>query len=189
MDSQTLLENDNFLEICADQRLINFCREALGPSAALSWAWSWISQPSQVPYQNQNWHRDCAEPLNFIRIFVPLEPIESRSDGPTEIIPGTSGLREFYDVRRFSDNELAPLKQAMGAGVVLANPGDVYFLNTFALHRGTPPMKRRAILTLLVSLSPSHRTPSIQKRRINTLPDRLRVMVRENKSFFRHLFE
>jgi hypothetical protein len=187
MDPQTLFENENFLEICASQALIDFCREALGPKAALSWAWSWITQPSNAPYQNQNWHRDVAEPLNFVRVFIPLQAIATRADGPTELIPGTSGLREFYEIRRFSDAELEPTKAARGAGVVLAEPGDVYFVNTFALHRGTPPAKRRAILTLLVSLSPSHRTPSIRKLSLREVPERLRPMIRANKSFFRHL--
>jgi hypothetical protein len=187
MEPQALFENENFLEICASQPLIDFCREVLGPRAALSWAWSWISQPGHTPYQNQNWHRDVAEPLNFVRIFIPLQAIESRKDGPTELIPGTSGMREFYDMRRFSDEELGPTKLAKGAGVVLAEPGDVYFVNTFALHRGTPPGNRRAILTLLVSLSPSHRTPSIRKLRLREVPERLRPMIRANKAFFRHL--
>jgi hypothetical protein len=187
MDSQALFENENFLEICSSPRLIHFCREVLGPRAALSWAWSWISQPSHGAYQNQNWHRDCAEPLNFIRIFVPLQPIETPADGPTELIPATSGLRQFYDVRRFSDDELQPLKESNGAGMVYAEPGDVYFINTFALHRGTPPQRRRAILTLLVSLSPSHRTPSIHKLRLEDIPERLRPVIAENRSFFRHL--
>jgi hypothetical protein len=188
MDSQSLFENPAFLEICASPRLIQFCREVLGPKAALSWAWSWISQPTEVPYQNQNWHRDCAEPLNFIRVFVPLQAIETAEDGPTELIPGTSGLRDFYEVRRFSDSELQPLKETKGSGFVFAEPGDVYFLNTFALHRGTPPKRRRAILTLLVSLSPSHRTPSIEKSSLDRLPAELRDKVAANRSFFRHLF-
>lgn len=187
MHPQTLFENESFLEICSSQPLIDFCREVLGPKAALSWAWSWISQPGYVPYQNQNWHRDVAEPLNFVRVFIPLQAIETRDDGPTELIPGTSSLREFYEIRRFSDAELESTKAARGAGVVLAEPGDVYFVNTFALHRGTPPAKRRAILTLLVSLSPSHRTPSIRKLSLREVPERLRPMFRANKSFFRHL--
>ncbi|QAY76993.1 hypothetical protein [Sphingosinicella sp. BN140058] len=187
MGSQALFENANFLEICSSRRLIHFCREVLGPRAALSWAWSWISQPTTDAYQNQNWHRDCAEPLNFIRVFVPLQPIETPDDGPTELIPGTSGLREFYDVRRFSDPELEQVKIERGAGKVYAEPGDVYFVNTFALHRGTPPQRRRAILTLLVSLSPSHRTPSIHRFALADVPERLRPAIDENRAFFRHL--
>ncbi|WP_404335528.1 hypothetical protein AB2M62_16465 [Sphingomonas sp. MMS12-HWE2-04] len=187
MEPQALLENANFLEICASQAMIDFCREVLGPRAALSWAWSWISQPGHMPYQNQKWHRDVVEPLNFLRIFVPLQAIGSREDGPTELIPGTSQMREFYAMRRFSDQELEQTKVAKGAGVVFAEPGDVYFVNTFALHRGTPPGNRRAILTLLVSLSPSHRTPSIRKLRLREVPERLRPMIRANRSFFRHL--
>ncbi|WP_294329835.1 hypothetical protein [uncultured Sphingomonas sp.] len=187
MDPQRLFSDPAFLEICANPDLIAFCREAIGPGAALSWAWAWISQPAGFAYQNQNWHRDCAEPLNFIRVFVPLSPIGSREDGPLELIPRTSGLREFYDVRRFSDAELDPLKQASGAGVVLAEKGDVYFVNTFALHRGTPPLQRRGMLSLLVSLGPSHRTPMIRKLEKREVPEHLRPLIAKNRSFFRHL--
>jgi hypothetical protein len=187
MDTQRIFESEAFLGICASPALIDFCREVLGPAAAISWAWAWISQPGPTPYQNQNWHRDSAEPFNFIRVFIPLGAIESREDGPTELIPGTSGLREFYDVRRFGDQELAPLKEARGAGVVLSEPGDIYFVNTFALHRGTPPQRPRAMLTLLVSLSPSHRTPSIRRVKRKALASPLRKAIAANKRFFRYL--
>ena len=185
MDTQRLFESEAFLEICTSPPLIEFCREVLGPSAAISWAWAWISQPGAAPYQNQNWHRDSAEPFNFIRVFIPLGAIESREDGPTELIPGTSRHREFYEVRRFGDNELATLKEANGAGVVLSEPGDIYFVNTFCIHRGTPPLRPRAMLTLLVSLSPSHRTPSIRRLPNWSIPQHLRKAIAANARFFR----
>eukprot|EP01035_Chromulina_nebulosa_P028645 gene28645-37856_t len=105
MDPQRIIDSAAFWDICTAPALAEFCREVLGPSAAISWAWAWISQPGGAPYQNQNWHRDCAEPFNFIRVFIPLGAIESRDDGPTEMIPGTSGLRDFYEVRRFGDGD------------------------------------------------------------------------------------
>ncbi|MDH7973143.1 hypothetical protein QH494_13220 [Sphingomonas sp. AR_OL41] len=187
MDPQRIVDSAAFWDICTAPALAEFCREVLGPSAAISWAWAWISQPGAAPYQNQNWHRDCAEPFNFIRVFIPLGAIESRDDGPTEVIPGTSGLRDFYEVRRFGDDELAGLKLEKGAGVVLSEPGDVYFVNTFALHRGTPPQRPRAMLTLLVSLSPSHRTPSIRRVKRASLSAPVRSAIAANKRFFRYL--
>lgn len=188
MDPHLLFRNENFLRICATPDLIAFCREVLGPDAALSWAWSWISRPNDEPYQNQRWHRDCAEPLNMIRLFVPLGAIETAADGPTEFIPGTSGLREFFEVRRYDDSELTALKLRNGAGMFFADPGDAYFLNTFALHRGTPPQRQRAVMSLLVSLQPSYRTPSVEKIDPATLPADVRALVRANKRFFRYFF-
>jgi len=187
MDPQKLLRSASFLGICANEQLIGFCREVLGPAAAISWAWSWISNPGTGNYQNQNWHRDSSEPLNFIRIFVPLENIATMEDGPTALIPGTSSLREFFDVRRYSDAELGPLQQVRGAGVVMADVGDVYFVNTFAIHRGVTPLRRRAILTLLASLSPSHRTPSIHRMALSEVPESIRDTVARNRRFFRYL--
>lgn len=110
-----------------------------------------------------------------------------RAPPPTELIPGTSRLRQWYDVRRFQDAELQALKEEKGAGVVLAEVGDVYFLNTFALHRGTPPQRPRAILSLLVSLGPSHRTPSIRRIDLGQQPDAVRRAIAANRSFFRHI--
>jgi len=187
MDAQRLFEDPAFLEICSNPDLIAFCRETLGPGAALSWAWAWISQPIDFAYQNQKWHRDVVEPLNFIRVFVPLSPIETRADGPLELIPKTSGLRDFYEARRFRDEELESIQQTMGAGVVLADKGDVYFVNTFALHRGTPPVNRRGMLSLLVSIGPSHRTPFIRRLKLREIPAHLRPLIARNRSFFRHL--
>lgn len=189
MDSHQLFQNPRFLEICTSPDLIAFCKEVLGPSAALSWAWSWISRPTALPYQNQNWHRDSSEPLNFIRVFVPLQAVEGLEDGPTELIPGTSGLRRFFEPRRFHDHELDELKRDMGAGFALCEAGDVYFANTFALHRGTPPMRQRGMLSLLVSLSPSHRTPAIRKLKMAELPQHVRPAVARNRRFFRFLVD
>ena len=187
MDPQKLLRSPSLLAICTNPDIIGFCREVLGPAAAISWAWSWISNPGFGNYQNQNWHRDSSEPLNFVRIFVPLENIATMEDGPTALIPGTSGLRAFYDLRRFSDAELTALQQERGAGVVMADVGDVYFVNTFALHRGVTPTKRRAILTLLASLSPSHRTPAIRRIAMAEVPEHLRDTVAAHRRFFRYL--
>lgn len=187
MDPQKLLSSPQFLAICANPGIIGFCREVLGPAAAISWAWSWISNPGVGNYQNQNWHRDSSEPLNFVRIFVPLENIATMEDGPTALIPGTSTLREFYDVRRFSEAELLPLQLERGAGVVLADVGDVYFVNTFCLHRGVAPVRRRAMLTLLASISPSHRTPAICRMPRREVPDTIRETVSANRRFFRYL--
>ncbi|XJJ66187.1 hypothetical protein WBP07_12020 [Novosphingobium sp. BL-8A] len=38
MEPQVLFENEHFLEICFSQPMIDFCREVLGPRAALTWA-------------------------------------------------------------------------------------------------------------------------------------------------------
>lgn len=188
MDSQTLFANPHFLAICANPAIIGFCREILGPGAALSWAWSWITNP--VPgdnYQTQNWHRDCAEPLNFVRVFVPLHDIVGPEDGPTALVPGSSHEAGYREVRRFSDADIAELTGRRGAGMIQADAGDVYFVNTMALHRGVPPAKQRAILTLLVSLAPSHRTPGIAKLKLDQVPLNLRDLVLAERRFFRHL--
>lgn len=187
MLSERLFTNHNFLEICSNQDMIDFCKEVLGPAAALSWSWCWISNPGFNAYQNQNWHRDSAEPLNFIRIFVPLTPIRDEEDGPTVLIPGTSRHPDFSEVRRYSDMELAVLQATHGVGMIPAEVGDVYFVNTFALHRGSAPMRRRSILTLLVSLSPSYRTPSMPKLKLRDVPEELRPAIARNRRFFRHL--
>jgi hypothetical protein len=190
MDSQTLFANPHFLHICANQEIIAFCREVLGPRAALSWAWSWITNPVLgINYQNQNWHRDSSEPLNFVRIFVPLQDIAGLDDGPTALIPGSSHETAHREVRRFTDDDLAEVQARRGAGMIQADAGDVYFVNTMALHRGVPPVRRRAILSLLVSLSPSHRTPGIVPLQFSQFPEAVRDTVAANRRFFRYLIK
>jgi hypothetical protein len=189
MDPQALVMSPHFLHICANAELIAFCREVLGPAAALSWAWAWITNPGVENYQNQNWHRDSSEPLNFIRAFVPLNDIVGLEDGPTALIPGSSRIAEFREVRRFSDAELSALQAKLGAGMIQADAGDVYYVNTMAIHRGLAPRKRRAILSLLVSLSPSHRTPAIVRTKLRDLPEAVRDTVAANRRFFRFLID
>lgn len=188
MDSQALFANPHFLAICANPEMIAFCREVLGPRAALSWAWSWISNPVRGDnYQTQNWHRDCAEPLNFVRVFVPLHDIVGLEDGPTALVPGSSKEEGYREVRRFNDADIAELTARRGAGMIQADAGDAYFVNTMALHRGVAPARQRAILTMLVSLSPSHRTPAIVKIKRAQLPEPVRAVVAANPAFFRYL--
>jgi hypothetical protein len=43
------------------------------------------------------------------------------------------------------------------------------------------------MLTLLVSLSPSHRTPSIRRVKLASLSATLRTAIAANKRFFRYL--
>jgi hypothetical protein len=43
------------------------------------------------------------------------------------------------------------------------------------------------MLTLLVSLSPSHRTPSIRRLARGSVPQRLRKAIAANARFFRHI--
>jgi hypothetical protein len=186
---EQLFANANFLKMVANQEIIDFCKEALGPAAALSWAWSWISNPGFGAYQNQNWHRDSAEPLNFLKVFIPLGPVQDEGDGPTAMIPRTSRLTDFCEKRRFSDMEMSVLKATNGVGMIPAEEGDVYFINTYCLHKGIAPMRRRAIVTLLVSLSPSHRTPSMPRRKLKDVPEEAREVMARNKRFFRFLID
>ncbi|MDE2405643.1 MAG: hypothetical protein KGM17_13330 [Sphingomonadales bacterium] len=187
MEARALHGSASFLRICANPGFIAFCHEVLGPAAALTWAWAWISNPAASNYQNQNWHRDSAEPLNFIRCFVPLNPIAGIEDGPTALIPGSSRAPECREVRRFSDDDIAPLQARYGAGIVGAEPGDMYFVNTMAVHKGVTPQRRRALLSLLVSLGPSHRTPSIVPVRFADQPEDVKDVVGAHRRFFRHL--
>jgi len=186
---ERLFANPNFLKIIANQAMIDFCREALGPGAALSWAWSWISNPGFHAYQNQNWHRDSAEPLNFLKVFIPLGPVQDEMDGPTVLIPRTSKFPNFVEKRRYTDMEMSILQATNGVGMIPAEEGDIYFINTYALHKGMAPMRRRAIVTLLVSLSPSHRTPSMPRQKLKDVPEEARDVIAKNKRFFRYLVD
>jgi ectoine hydroxylase-related dioxygenase (phytanoyl-CoA dioxygenase family) len=67
---------------------------------------------------------------------VPLQSVVDLDDGPTALIPGSSHVDSFREVRRFSDEDLAPLTAELGAGMIQADAGDVYFMNTMAIHRG-----------------------------------------------------
>jgi hypothetical protein len=174
------------LAICASPAIMGFAQEVLGPAAAVSWGWAWISNPGFADYQNQNWHRDSSEPLNFVHVFVPLDTIASMEDGPTVVIAGTSHHRGHCEVRRYEEAEVADLREQHGATPIMADEGDAYFVNTFCLHRATAPQRQRRMLAMIISIAPSH-SPTIKRRAFASLPESLKDAVGANRRFFHRL--
>jgi hypothetical protein len=172
MPPDALFASDAFLAICASPAIMGFAQEVLGPAAAVSWGWAWISNPGFADYQNQNWHRDSSEPLNFVHVFVPLDTIASMEDGPTVVIAGTSHHRGHCEVRRYEEAEVADLREQHGATPIMADEGDAYFVNTFCLHRATAPQRQRRMLAMIISIAP-HRSPTIKRRAFASLPESL----------------
>jgi hypothetical protein len=187
MDAHALFASDTFLAICANRTIMDFCRDVLGPRAAISWGWAWINNPGYLESPKWKWHRNNAEPFNALLILVPLDDVTAPDHGPMMLIPGSSTLREFYEPRLYADEELGDLQRRQPAGMVLTEVGDVGFVNPFSLHRMMPPHRRQRMLMLMVSIGPSHRSPAIRRRRLADLPGDLRETVAANRRFFHRL--
>lgn len=176
-----------FWRIITAPGLYETCRRILGKNAKISWSWLWYSQPQDGVYQNQNWHRDTGEPFNFIRVFVPLTPVRDPSDGPTVVVKGSTGEDVLYERRRFSEEEVMAAISPDNIEFAYAEPGDVYFANTFCLHRGLPPKKPREMLSLLVSYQGSYRTKGLPLVPLSEVPKECREFVKNRKHFYREI--
>lgn len=187
MESHALFASDTFLRICANQAIMAFCREVLGPRAALSWGWAWINNPGYLESPKWKWHRSNAEPFNALMVVVPLDEVTVPEHGPMMLIPGSSTMPGYDQPRLYGEEELAGLQAHQPAGMVLSEVGDVAFVNPFVLHRVMPPDRRQRMLMLLVSIGPSHRSPAIRRRRLDELPGDLRETVADNRRFFHRL--
>jgi hypothetical protein len=187
MESYALFASDSFFRLCANPAIMRLCREALGPRVALSWGWAWLNNPGYLESPKWKWHRNNGEPFNALMILIPLDAVTSSEDGPFMLIPGSSRLRDFYEPRLYGEEELAGLVAHQGAAMMLAELGDVAFINPFALHRMLPPHRRQRMVMLLASIAPSHRSPAICRRTLDELPGDLRQVVADNRRFFHRL--
>jgi len=187
MDSPALFASDTFFRLCANPAIIQLCRDVLGPRAALSWGWAWINNPGYLESPRWKWQRSNAEPFNALMVLIPLDEITAPEHGPLVLIPGSSTLREVYEPRLYGEEELADLLARQPAAMLLAELGDVAFIEPFALHRMMPPHRRQRMVMLLASIGPSHRSPAIRRRCLADLPDDLREQVAGNRRFFHRL--
>lgn len=187
MDAPALFASDTFLAICANPAIMGFCRDVLGPRAALSWAWAWITNSGYLETPRWKWHRNNAEPFNALLVLIPLDAVTTLDHGPMMVIPGSSLLDDCIEPRLYAEDELVDLQARLPADMVPVEVGDAGFINPFALHRMMPPHRRQRMLMLLVSIGPSHRSPAICRRRLADLPDNLRETVAANRRFFHRL--
>lgn len=187
MDAHALFASDTFLAICTNPAIMGFCRDVLGPRVALSWGWAWINNPGYLESPRWKWHRNNAEPFNALLVLVPLDAVASADHGPMMLIPGSSLMGDYDEPRLYAEDELGDLQQRCPAEMVLAEVGDVAFMNPFALHRMMPPHRRQRMLMLLASIGPSHRSPAIRRRVLADLPGELRETVAANRRFFHRL--
>lgn len=187
MDAPALFASDTFLAICANPAIMGFCRDVLGPRAALSWAWAWITNSGYLETPRWKWHRNNAEPFNALLVLIPLDAVTTLDHGPMMVIPGSSSLDDCIEPRLYAEDELVDLQARLPADMVPVEVGDAGFINPFALHRMMPPHRRQRMLMLLVSIGPSHRSPAICRRRLADLPDNLRETVAANRRFFHRL--
>ncbi|MDE1918082.1 MAG: hypothetical protein KGJ57_19545 [Sphingomonadales bacterium] len=187
MESHALFASDNFFRICANPAIISLCQEVLGPRAALSWGWAWIDNPGYRDSPKWKWHRNNAEPFNALMVLVPLDEVVALEQSPFAVVPGSSRLDEMVEPRLYGDEEVATLLDRTPAAHVTLDLGDAAFTNPFALQRALPPPRRQLMIMLLVSLGPSHRSPSIRRRALADLPGDLQDVVSGNRHYFHRM--
>lgn len=184
-----ILSEDIIFELFSNQKIIKACKSVIGRNACISSIWAWHSNNKNNIAYNQRWHRDLSEPLNFIRVFIPLTPIRYKNDGATKVILESELTDKLFSIGTRYDDSDVNIFPSSNFKEVLAEVGDVYFLNTLAIHKGTLPQisGKRSMLSILVSLAPSHRSYCIPRRHIQTFEKNLQNKILENKNWFKYL--
>lgn len=184
-----ILSEDIVFELLSNQKIIRHAKSVIGKNACISSIWAWHSFKTDNIEHNQKWHRDLSEPLNFIRVFLPLSPIQYKNDGATKVILNSELTDNLFSIGERYDDFDVDIFPKSNFKEVLVDVGDVYFLDTLAIHKGTPPYisKERSMLSILISLTPSYRSYGIPRRQIATFKTDLQNTILENKNWFKYL--
>lgn len=176
-----------FLEICTSTAIMDFCREVMGPRAAISWGQAWIGNPGYLESPKWKWHRNNDEPFNAVQVLIPLGDVLGEEDGPMQVLPGSAQWPQCLEPRLYGEEEVEDLSRQHPPHAMMGRMGDVAFLKGFALHRLTPVLRRQAMLAILVSIGPALGSPTILRRPLSAVPPHLRERIAPNASFFRRL--
>ncbi len=182
-----LFASDLFLEICTSPTVMTFCREVIGPRAAVSWGQAWIANPGYLESPKWKWHRNNDEPFNAVQVLVPLGDVLGEEDGPMLVLPGSAQWSACLEPRLYGEDEVEAMTSRHPPHALLGRMGDVAFFKGFALHRLTPVLRRQAMLAILVSIGPALGSPTIMRRPLSAVPGHLRERIAQNEGFFRRL--
>jgi hypothetical protein len=182
-----LFASDFFLEICTSPTVVDFCREVMGPRAAISWGQAWIGNPGYLESPKWKWHRNNDEPFNAVQVLVPLGDVLGKEDGPMLVLPGSSHWPACLEPRLHAEDEVEAYARQHPPHALLGQLGAIAFLRGFALHRLTPVLRRQATLAIMVSIGPALGTPTIMRRPLSEVPQHLRARIAQNAVFFHRL--
>jgi hypothetical protein len=144
----------------SNERLMNFALKEikpiadayLGANSVILNSQIWVTFPDDSSQYNPDFgfHYDLDD-YRFVKLFFYLTDVDSDS-GPHQIIRGSHKINGFYRFfnRRLSDAYPASFEKNIE--VMLAKKGEGFFEDTLCYHKGTRPIKPRAIFQLQFAL-------------------------------------
>lgn len=125
----------------------------LGADSVILNSQVWVTFPDESNDYSPDFgfHYDLDD-YRFLKLFIYLTDVDEES-GPHEIIKTSHKFNAFYRFfnRRLPDS--LPKKYSANVQTMLAKKGEGFFEDTMCYHKGTRPIKPRAIFQLQFALS------------------------------------
>src|SRR5207253_11228502 len=133
------------LEWANNPKVLSIVGHALGAKPTLSNISIWWSYPGhEKPQEAENFHSDVDD-LAFIKLFIYLTDVDDGC-GPHVFVPGSQNKQIFGKIRRYSDEEIEKTFGRDGIKTFTGPQGSAFLENTFGLHKGQLPKKKRRLL-------------------------------------------
>ncbi|NJJ60291.1 phytanoyl-CoA dioxygenase family protein [Pseudomonas sp. B14(2022)] len=143
--TEDILRSPHALKWANDDRVLRIVEAELGVKATLSNISTWWSIPGHdTPQAAESFHRDVDD-LRFIKLFVYLTDVDDES-GPHAFIPKSQKHMGYRTIRRYSDEEIKNEFGDTGIKYFTGTKGTAFLENTFGLHKGQIPKKKRRLL-------------------------------------------
>jgi Phytanoyl-CoA dioxygenase (PhyH) len=116
----------------------------LSDLVAMWWSVSWPGQASTEAAQLFHFDNDR---VRFLKIFFYLTHVDTET-GPHVFVRGSHRERPdpFYEIRRFSDDEVAAQYPEKEIVEIIGEPGTIVAVDTSGLHKGKPPERLHRLL-------------------------------------------
>lgn len=134
------------LNIANDPRLVDAAALYLGCKPTISNLSIWWSLPANdgTAQEAENYHRDVDD-WRFIKFFLYLTNVDDDA-GPHRFVKKSHHSRSFLRVRRIRDEEVEQAFPSSSQLSIDGIAGDAFLEDTFGLHKGQPPLRRRRLL-------------------------------------------
>nr|WP_262377373.1 phytanoyl-CoA dioxygenase family protein [Pseudomonas veronii] len=143
--TEDILRSPHALKWINNEKVLSIVEGALGAKATLSNVSVWWSHPGHdTPQAAESFHRDVDD-LRFIKLFIYLTDVDEES-GPHAFVPKSHRHMGYRKIRRYSDNEIKHEFGEDGIKYFTGSKGTAFLENTFGLHKGQLPSKKRRLL-------------------------------------------
>ncbi|NWC08299.1 phytanoyl-CoA dioxygenase family protein [Pseudomonas agarici] len=143
--TEDILRSPFALKWANNEKILSIVESTLGAKATLSNVSVWWSYPGHdTPQEAENFHRDVDD-LRFIKLFIYLTDVDTES-GPHAFVPKSQRHMGYRKIRRYSDQEITSEFGENSIKYFTGGKGTAFLENTFGLHKGQLPSKKRRLL-------------------------------------------